>query len=263
MGSNPTAGTIQGGFMALSIKVKKKTRKSVSNSIELQMMGSEPRFLPGTVVEPSKMADAYNWYNVFYDYAMSRKFLVDYMKEKKFDKNTIHKIASLPTTFHPPTIGWVARILSRGAQINEISKSWFDTNLKQLIKDSSDQIEDVALKPITIQDRIRAQFEHVVTEIDDHVDQFFENTSHTFNIKEYISQKSLNGVVAKKAANHFNRILKEYDDVLVKNADCGKPWLNHGDPCGADGFLQRGVGRRRQPTHDRVEVLQSRRCQCD
>lgn len=208
--------------MGLSVKVKKKTRKSVSNSIELQLMGSEPRFLPGTVVEPSKMADAYNWYNVFYDYAMSRKFLVDYMKENKFDKDSIHRVASLPTAFHPPTIGWVARILSRGATINDTSKSWFDANLKDVIDVSrkkflaSGSLEQELIRPVSIQDRLRAQFENVVADIDDQIDMFFDDVSHTFNVKEYISKRSLSGVVAKKAANHFSRLLKEYDDVLVK-----------------------------------------------
>lgn len=197
---------------------KKKIKTSVPRSFDETYTGSEPSFLT-EVVSQKQMADAYTYYNYHYDYTDSRKFLIAYMKSKKFDKVIVEKIQNLPDTFHVPTVGWIARILTRGAKINKISQSWFEGKIHSLV-DYTPKIADTSQpRKLTIQDRINAQFDEHVSELEERIDQFFVGKTDTFDMKEYLSNNPINGPVAKRIVQHYERLLAEYDLALQKKDD--------------------------------------------
>jgi hypothetical protein len=197
---------------------KKKIKTNVPRSFDEKYTGSEPSF-SSQVVSQKQMADAYTYYNYHYDYTDSRKFLIAYMKSKKFDKAIVEKIQNLPDTFHVPTVGWIARILTRGAEINQTSQKWFDEKLVSLIQYTPKTLTISQPRKHTIQDRMNDQFHHCVSEIEEQIDLFFEEQIDSFVIKEYLSKNQISGPVAKRIVQHYQRLLEEYDLALERKND--------------------------------------------
>jgi hypothetical protein len=178
-------------------------------------MGAEPVFDPAVVAQPDKLMDAYTWYNTNYEYADSRRFLVSYLKGIKVDKDVVSKVADLPITYHTTTVGWVARIVSRGAILNLTSQTWFDQQVQSIISDASSFVQSTIEGPrkMTIQDRMHAQYDTCVAEIDGMIDDF--SKSNPGNFKELLSKMSLSAPVAKKVADHYKPLAREYEEVIV------------------------------------------------
>lgn len=201
----------------LSVKVKRKTKSvRIPKSYDEKYTGAEPTFDPAVVVPSDKMADAYNYYNYHNDYSDARKFLVAYLKGKKYEKNVIEKIANLPETFHVPTIGWIARILTRGAKINQFSEQWFEANLQKLI--DYEPVFKTSNEPrkVTIQDRMNAQFSRCVAEIEEQLDLFFDDKTETYDITKYLHENSVSGVVAARVAKHYTPLLQELEEAMAR-----------------------------------------------
>ena len=203
--------------MALSVKVKRKTKNvRIPKSYDEKYTGAEPIFDPEVVVSADKMADAYNYYNYHNDYSDARKFLVTYLKTKKYDKDVIEKITNLPETFHTPTIGWIARILSKGVKINQFSQQWFDANLQRLLDYEPIFKSSNEPRKITIQDRMNAQFSRCVAEIDEQLDLFFDDKIETYDITKYLHENSVPGIVATRVSKHFQPLLEELQEALAR-----------------------------------------------
>lgn len=203
--------------MALSVKVKRKTKSvRIPKSYDEKYTGAEPIFDPEVVVSADKMADAYNYYNYHNDYSDARKFLVTYLKTKKYDKDVIEKITNLPETFHTPTIGWIARILSKGVKINQFSQQWFDANLQRLLDYEPIFKSSNEPRKITIQDRMNAQFSRCVAEIDEQLDLFFDDKIEAYDITKYLHENSVPGIVATRVSKHFQPLLEELQEALAR-----------------------------------------------
>lgn len=199
--------------MALSIKVPKKPKKSrIVRDINL---GSEPRFDPTKIAESSELSDAYSWYNAEYDYADSRRFLLAYLKANNYDKTQIDKVSDLPLTFHVTTVGWVARILSRGANINEQSRQWFENKLKAILAHEPKN-NVVAIKSTPTIDRSFILFDRIVSTIDEQLDFFFEDKVESWNLKEQLAGVTITPIVAKRVTTHYSRLMDEYDEAISR-----------------------------------------------
>lgn len=197
---------------------KKKIKTTVPRSFDEKYTGAEPSY-SSEVVSQKQMAEAYNYYNYHYDYTDSRKFLITYLKSKKFDKVVVDKIQSLPDTFHVPTVGWIARILTRGATINQTSQKWFDEKLTSLIHFTHKTSTVSELRKPTIQDRMDDQFFHYVSMIEERIDLFFEDHIDSFDMKDYLSRNQISAPVAKRIIQHYQRLLEEYELALEIKSD--------------------------------------------
>jgi hypothetical protein len=199
------------------MKGQRKPRKvKVSNLLEQKLAGAEPIFNPNIVAEPSALADAYNWYNVNYEYQDSRRFLVSYLKEQKTDPRIVDSVNNLPITFHVTTVGWVARILSRGAKVNSSCRQWFDAKVKEIVNASPEKPVEAVFKVSTIQERMFAQFDAVVADIDEQIDLFFDGKIKTFDTKNYLAGKKLSAPVTKRVVDHYKPLQKEYAEAIER-----------------------------------------------
>lgn len=194
---------------------KKNTGVRVPRSFDTKYTGPEPVF-DDEIVSSENMSKAYNFYNYHYDYPDSRKFLIAYLKAQKYDKAIIEKIHNLPDYFHVPTIGWIARILTRGVKINDISQKWFDVQLQTLIDHNPSETILHEPRKITIQDRMNMQYDRYVSDIEEQIDLFFANRIDSFDMKDYLSKNQISGVVARRILAHYEPLLEEYDAVLEK-----------------------------------------------
>jgi hypothetical protein len=199
----------------LSVKFKKKSKSiRLPKSVDEKYTGAEPKFDPSIEVNDQQMGLAYNYYNYHCDYSDSRKYLIAYLKANKYDVAVIQKIAELPETIHVPTVGWIARIMTNGAKINSISRTWFDTQLNHLIQHQPiAALQDGSKKP-SIQDRMNAQFSRCVADIDEQIDLFMNDSSHSFDIKKYLHDTSVSGIVSSRISKHYQPLLDEFQGVL-------------------------------------------------
>lgn len=204
----------------LSVKTKRKTKTvRVPKSFDTKYTGPEPVFDTNTTLTQAQMGDAFNWYNYYHDYSDSRKFLVAYLKANKYDKSVIEKISNLPETIHVPTVGWVAKLLTNGYKIANISHNWFEAELDRLIDIKPIEFNVNTPRKLSIQDRLNAQFSRCVADIDDELDFFIDDTKRIFDIKKYIHDNSISGIVAQRIAKHYAPLLKEYEEVLERKDD--------------------------------------------
>jgi len=197
--------------MALSVKIARKPKKPrVTREIN---MGSEPRFDPDKIADPQELADAYNWYNTEYDYTDSRRFLLTYMKANGYDKDQLEKVSNLPTTFHVTTVGWVARILSRGATVNDQCREWFDAQLQSILEHQPKAV--VQEVKFTV-DKSFLLFDRIVSTIDEQLDLFFDDKVESWNLKEHLAGVTITPAVGKRVVSHFDRLMQEYDEALTR-----------------------------------------------
>jgi len=193
---------------------RKIPKVKVSNLLEKSLAGAEPMFMPNQVAERDALADAYNWYNTNYDYADSRRFLVAYLKSVGHDKDVLQNVANLPLTYHVTTIGWVARILTRGAVLPDESRDWFDDQVKTILAQKPIVVVDNAMPKASVQDRMFAQYDRCVADLDEKIDQFYDGVIDSLDIKALLSEMKLSAPVAKRVMEHYKPLMDEYDEVL-------------------------------------------------
>ena len=195
---------------------RKPAKVKISNLLEKSLAGAEPMFKPNEVAERDALADAYNWYNTNYDYSDSRRFLVAYLKSVGHDKDALDNVSNLPLTYHATTVGWVARILTRGAILPDVSREWFDQQIQKILAQKPIVVVNDAPAKATIQDRMNAQYDRCLADLEEKLDLFFDDQIESFDVKAFLSEYKLSAPVAKRVQDHYKPLMEEYDEVLAR-----------------------------------------------
>lgn len=141
-----------------------------------QLLNIEEPTYPGLPTELSShdIALSLNWYSQNRDKEQSHKYLAEYCKSKKI------KVSQRQLEMQVPTLGFVCRMLTRGAILDAKSQEWLGTRLKHmsLVRDKlfNEQQEThtpvPVVKPVTIQDRLKAKSSQCIGALEGLVDEF-------------------------------------------------------------------------------------------
>jgi hypothetical protein len=152
--------------------------KNTATTVERvnQLLNTEEPTYPGLPTELSSndIAIALNWYSQNQDKDQSHKYLAEYCKSKKI------KVSQRQLDMQVPTLGFVCRMLSRGAILDTKSQDWLDTRLKNmaLVREKlfnerqATHAPATLAKPVAIQDRLKEKFSKCIGALEGLVDEF-------------------------------------------------------------------------------------------
>lgn len=201
--------------MAIKLKTKPKPKsRAVIKSIDDKHYGSEPLVVAGE----SAYRDALNWYNYMYDSDQAREWFLDYVK-KNYSKVELAAVRRLPKHSVPTTVGWIARILMNG---NEINTEYFKKRTAELIQSGLKTKEESEVKVdkpvIDIQARIRARADALITMIEEELDGVMNGG--TFDIYSFLQKHEVTPQAAGYIRDYYLPMKEEVelDDEQVKES---------------------------------------------
>ena len=173
-------------------------------------MGPEPSVT--ALSSDADMAQAYNWFNYFYNSEDAKNFTISYLKHIKHDKDTIKKLSKV-NAIDLNNIGWNCRLLHNGSTLPDGVWERCYTRIKQLA-DAVTVVDDeevaAPVKVVSIQDRIQNKAAELIGELEEQLDVFFQEGVIQFDVKKWSLEKGIKPQIAKRIADKFR---PQYDEI--------------------------------------------------
>lgn len=215
------------------IKLKQKaTKKSKAEQyiINRKYCGDEPTFT-SKPVSSSRYSECLSWYNYMCEPREAREYLTTYLKNSaRFTE--AKKFKSVPDKWVHPTVCWIARMLSRGAKLQETSSEFFESRLKDMLDrdySKSDKMEAstpegaAPVKKVekSIQDRMATILDGLISEIEEKIDEFVSSWEPNFEMYTWLQGNEVPAVQARRIHDYYNPQLLEieeaYNGIVKKN----------------------------------------------
>ncbi len=183
---------------------------------EKSLSGGEPSWKN----KETSLTQALNWYNYHSDYAESKKFTIEYLKEIKENKNVISLIEKVPDQKFQ-NLGFVCRMKLRGAPLTEKNNMWIQKFINELKKEKQPQEKEKIESPvnletpvISVQEKTAEKSKEYISELDSLIDDFVI----TKNLKKVNTYEMMIKLGIKKGhVSHikkfFEKRLREYNEV--------------------------------------------------
>jgi hypothetical protein len=185
-------------------------------------LGPEPD-LRGEVTN-AQIAQAYNWYNYFYDSDQAKTWVVEYIKEfYKTDKELIKNVNRIDAN-HCRTCGWCCRILLLGGNLPEDIKQRNLAKIRSLasrfssVGDEASEEEGGTQKEevkqvISIQERVTNRANELIADIEVHLDNYYRDETQ-FKASDWLSQNDVKPQIAQRIADYYKPLYSEAYDAL-------------------------------------------------
>jgi hypothetical protein len=206
--------------MARKQTLRKKAKKVTGTIVNSKHFGDEP-FSKGVAPSDLQYAQALTWYNVMCSKSDAREYLETYLTNtgRNNDLKILRKVPDLRVSDHA---AWIARMLSRGIQLTERSRS----KMESLLQNSFTYAEvpkpakaDLT-KPqatISIKDRIKDKVSDFIGEFEELMDV----DGWSLSMYDHLQKRQLPANLAKHVADFYKPIADEANEVLKKNCDPG------------------------------------------
>lgn len=202
----------------------RKATKSTQKSLDVIYMGKEPD-LSGGVKSQTEIIQAWNWYNYFHDSDKAKEYVLTYLKSQKADKEALKNVSRIPS-HNLNSIGWTCRILSNGGKLpRDLIEKTF-TRLGTLTKGQGLVPEEapepvVAAKPvISIQERVANRTSELIADLEDQIDLFLNDPSHSFKVSDWLRSKDVKPTIAQHIAEYYKPLYSElFDAIAGKDED--------------------------------------------
>jgi len=186
------------------MKIKRQSTESRVN----QLLSKEEPSYGFMELSPMEMTLALNWYSQNKEKEISYKYLADYCKA-----NAIKAVAE-QIGQQVSTVGFVCRMLSRGAILDANSVTWLAQKIKKM---TAIEIETKAapmipaVKPMTIQDRLKEKSNKSIGLLEGAVDEFIlTDFKHVPNTLQLMRENEVKGVHGPNIVNFFKKCRDEF-----------------------------------------------------
>lgn len=184
----------------------------------------EPTWADGT--EPcSKLAliDAFSWYNEERTTKDARKYLITYLEDNDLLSSSQKKALPFLSDVWHISIGWTARMLSRGAWIPDNSFQSFNDEVKEfknrldaIVKER--QLEDPPAQEdtVSIQERTLAKAEEFIYELELKFDKMWnrKRTDYEFDAYKWMMETGVKPAHAGRIAEYFRARAKAWVSII-------------------------------------------------
>lgn len=192
----------------LTTKVKTKAPKltrTTIKSIDDKYYGPEP-----IDISVKGLTEALNWYNYMYEPEETRPWLFDYLKKHDYSKADVAAIRKLPKYRVSKTLCSVARILLNGNELPEKNMEYFTQGLADLINAGylykEEQEEEAVEKVVvSIQDRVKAKINLLLTECEEAIDQ-----DPNLNIYDWLKGKEASTQAATAICEYYSKWVEDF-----------------------------------------------------
>lgn len=199
---------------ALIAKKNKVNRISRSEAylVNVKYMGEEPEFL-GAMTE-GEMAIAYNWYNAMADKSDIKEYTETWLKNQN-RLLELKKFKSIPDEWVNHTCGAIARLITRGYDVPEHSKTFLEKTFAYTLTKAK-VTEKVTVERASIQDRIRERQHELIGDIEEMLD-----SEVPFSLYDWLKAKELPASYCQAIIKYYTPCLEE----LCEAYEGGDPQL--------------------------------------
>lgn len=205
----------------LIAKTKKKIRvtKSETYLVNHKYLGDEPTFKNS--YNDSDYARALNWYNSMATVNDAREYIETYLKNVGRTED-LKKFKTVSDTWVPLTAAWIARMISRGVQVSETSKQYFEKKLRETVDYRSTEQKKEEIKTtnvVSIQDRIRDKASELIGSVEEMIDK-----NEDFSLYDWLKSNEIPATYAPRIAAFYAPVLAE----LIEASEGKDPQLKEG-----------------------------------
>lgn len=188
--------------------IQRKTKtvrvsKSEQYLVNRKYLGDEP-ILKGEYTN-TDYANALTWYNYMCTNSEARDYIKDYLKSKgrMIELKTFNRV---PDAWIPTTAAWVARIMSRGANVGEETSQFFETRLSECLKKAEIVVENKEEKQnvISVQQRMRERSQDIIGEIEELLDNGEE-----FSLYDWLKANEIPAAYSPMIVSYYTPWLAE------------------------------------------------------
>ena len=190
----------------------KKVRSK--QDIETMYLGDEPSFDKDS---DFSLITALNWYSYAGTPKESKKYTLQYLKDRKYDKDVLERVSSLDEERFQ-NIGFVCRIISRGGVLGRAERKSFQDKLELLTEDDGNAVDVVETEEVIeqknkndIQKRIADKTSEFCGEVLNIIDICVASNDWDFNLYVWLLGAGVKTVHTKKI---ISILQKELDEML-------------------------------------------------
>jgi len=195
------------GLIAKKTKKPRVTRNE-AYLVNLKYLGDEPVFTKP--LTEGDYARALNWYNYMCDNSDAREYIETYLKNTN---RTIEykKFKKVPDVWIPTTAAWVCRMMSKGYNLPDSSKPYFEKRLKETLSKAKEEDKSVEVDTpkVSIQDRIKEKAQDIIGDIEELIDR-----GETFSLYEWLKAKEVPALYAPMIVSKYAPWLDELIEAL-------------------------------------------------
>jgi hypothetical protein len=203
--------------------MKEKSQKPRTNiNIESLFIGEEPTF--GNPKTEIGVCRSLSWYSNQYGPKESKKYTIEYAKDNQYSKDIVSKLNSADEELFK-NLGFVCRMVSRGANIGIDKFNWIESRINAVIDYKADSFTSAlsvqqTLKPEkSIQDKIFEYATQYINEIEGHIDTFIKSHTSEFKCYDWLKSNSIKPIYIIQIKQHYNPLLEELSDAINKKDD--------------------------------------------
>jgi hypothetical protein len=221
-----------------------KVKRNLSTDARVKQLISkeEPAWsvMQGELVS-SDIANALSWYSQNKDKSDAAKYLTDYCKENNL------KVTEKQIGAQPGTLGFIARMVSRGAVLQKKEAGWFKQHIISMRQyESTESVFDLPksnpapTKKVPVQDQLKMQTSKCMGDLEGAIDEFilsdFKKTPNTLDV---MRKHNLHGPHGPNVVNFFKKYRDEFRLAIA----------------GTDPALEEGYSNYTTPQMKKMEAL--------
>ena len=211
-----------------SMNAKSKQQEYINRAY-----GIEPKWNDSDVKTPEEINESIDkarmwyWTNHRFESRSHKKWILDYLKKTKADKETVAYVKANPITSFKGN-GVYCRMYCLGAPLSKDHMTKIQDTINKLVN-SGKLKKDAESKPKkSIQERIAEQVSDYIGSLeekcDDFVDSLTSGDKYNFNIENWLKANKVKSTQSKMIARHFVPLSKELEETV--EGTC--PQLNEG-----------------------------------
>lgn len=199
--------------------MKEKPQKRIFNPDSLYI-GDEPTYDdPKTDIG---ICRSLSWYSNQFGPKESKKYALEYVKNNKYSKDNISKLSSSDEELFK-NLGFVCRMVSRGANFGIDKFNWIDDKINSIINYKSDSFvsavstaQDPPKIEKTIQEKVFEYATVYINEIEGHIDNFIKNRESDFKCYDWLKSSSVKPIYINHIKDHYDPLIKELGMAINK-----------------------------------------------
>lgn len=201
--------------------------KRIEEMIQKASVGAEPLGASIDAADPAyriNLMNAFNWYNYEKDIKVARGYLKAWAKSQKtYD---MKKFDAVIDNLTAPVYGWMARLLSHGAQLSDADLKNLHTKIADLMgqyRESKPVVVDDNTATVpgrrSIQEAMLEKQREFLGELEGEFDNFILNDCRPtdFEVFKYMQANNIAKQYAAALVDLFNERKVEYQEVLVSD----------------------------------------------
>lgn len=196
-------------------KLKKIPLPRTPKMVDTKYLGLEPE-LEGLDLENNdvRLTRAYTWYNHFYGPPEAKKWAVDYYT--KINPAVAKTLQRVPEAYFSTTVGWLCRMMDRGAKLPTQSRAFLQQKLVELSAIAEKTIEKKAVKQV-VRGYTPPPHDQLIADVEDLMDGFYRSDyAEPFVMYDYLQQNDVKKGWAKAVAEYYRPLMEELRLVMSK-----------------------------------------------